>query len=125
MWWNKIISWFSEMGERSRCVREFNDAAKTAFVANIVPVYLKAEISRGNSSFKHAFSHFFLSGFRIRTMTGRYMSATEVEEVGQAVVSNQELTRKLVTLGFDTLEIMNPEGKKVKEWQLTALLQIR
>ena len=46
-------------------------------------------------------------------MTGRYMSATEVEEVGQAVVSNQELTRKLVTLGFDTLEIMNPEGKKV------------
>lgn len=125
MWWNKIISWFSNQKERKLVVDEFNRSARDAFVADIVPVYLKAEISRGNSSFKHAFSHFFLSGFRIRTMTGRYMSATEVEEVGQAVVSNQELTRKLVTLGFDTLEIMNPEGKKVKEWQLTSLLQIR
>lgn len=36
-----------------------------------------------------------------------------------------ELTRRLVTLGFDTLEIYNPQGEKIKEWQLSTLLQLQ
>lgn len=125
MWWNKIASWFREANERQRCVNDFNDAAKNAFISNIAPVYLKSEISRGNSNYKHSMSHFFFSGFRIKTLSGRTMSYSEVEAVGLAIHTNQELMRKLVTLGFDTLEICDTSGSKVKDWKITEIMQIR
>jgi len=125
MWWNKIVSWFREANERQRCVNDFNDAAKDAFISSIAPVYLKAEISRGNRSYKHAMSNFFFSGFRIKTLSGRAMSYSEVEAIGLAIHTNQELMRKLVTLGLDTLEICDTDGSKVKDWRLTEIMQIK
>lgn len=123
MWWSKIITWFREANERQRCVNDFNDAAKSAFIANIT-VYLKSEISRGNRNYKHSMSNFFFSGFRIKTLSGRALSYSEVEAVGLAIHTNQELMRKLATLGFDTLEICDTSGSKVKDWRLTAIMQI-
>ena len=52
------------------------------------------------------------------------MTVAEVEGVGMVIHSNQELMRKLVTLGFDTLEICEPSGMKVKDWKLVEILQI-
>ena len=124
MWWSKIITWFREANERQRCVNDFNDAAKSAFIANIAPVYLKSETSRGNRNYKHSMSNFFFSGFRIKTLSGRALSYSEVEAVGLAIHTNQELMRKLATLGFDTLEICDTSGSKVKDWRLTAIMQI-
>lgn len=124
MWWSKIITWFREANERQRCVNDFNDAAKNAFIANIVPVYLKSEISRGNRNYKHSMSNFFFSGFRIKTLSGRSLSYSEVEAIGLAIHTNQELMRKLATLGFDTLEICDTSGSKVKDWKLTSIMQI-
>lgn len=125
MWWNKIVSWFREANERQRCVNDFNDAAKKAFIENVAPVYLKSEISRGNRNYKHSMSNFFFSGFRIKTLSGRAMSFSEVEAIGLAIHTNQELMRKLVTLGLDTLEICDTNGSKVKDWQITEIMQIR
>lgn len=125
MWWNKIISWFREANERQKCVNDFNDAAKKAFIENIAPVYLKSEISRGNSNYKHSMSNFFYSGFRIKTLSGRALSYSEVEAIGLAIHTNQELMRKLVTLGLDTLEICDTSGSKVKDWRITEIMQIR
>lgn len=125
MWWNKIVSWFREAIERQRCINDFNDAAKNAFISDVAPVYLKSEISRGNRNYKHSMSNFFFSGFRIKPLTGRAMSYNEVEAIGLAIHTNQELMRKLVTLGFDTLEICDTNGSKVKDWELTEIMQIR
>jgi hypothetical protein len=125
MWWNKIVTWFREANERQRCVNDFNDAAKKAFIENIAPVYLKSEISRGNRNYKHSMSNFFYSGFRIKTLSGSALSYSEVEAVGLAIYTNQELMRKLVTLGFDTLEICDTAGSKVKDWRITEIMQIR
>jgi hypothetical protein len=125
MWWNKIIDWFREASERKRCIDDFNRAAKDAFIANVAPVYLKSEISRGNRNYKHSMSNFFLSGFKIKTLSGRPLSYSEVESIGLAIHTNQELMRKLATLGFDTLEICDTSGSKVKDWQLTEIMQIR
>lgn len=125
MWWNKIIVWFTEMGERSNCINEFNDLAKRAFINNTVPVYLKAETCKGNKAYKHQFSSFLFSGFRIRTLTGRDLTEEEVNSLGCIVINNTELSRRLVTLGFDTLEITDNHGYKLKDWQLTTLLQLR
>ncbi|MGE0021611.1 MAG: hypothetical protein AB7S72_18210 [Draconibacterium sp.] len=124
MWWNKIISWFREAGERKKCVNDFNDAARESFIKNIVPVYLRAEISMGNRMYKHSMSHMLFSGFRIKTLSGRTLSHDEVVAVGGAINANKELMRKLVTIGFDTLEICDTRGNKVRDWQITEIMQI-
>ena len=123
MWWNRIIEWFSTKKERQACVRDFNQAAKKAFISGMVPVYMKADISLGNSEYKHSMSNFF-SGFRIKTLSGRSLTSQEVISVGQTICSNDELMRKLISLGFDTVEIINPDGVMVKDWRLQAFIQI-
>lgn len=124
MWWDRIINWFSSTSERTRCINDFNNAAKQAFINNIAPVYMKAERSRGNSAYKHAMSDWLYSGFRIRTLSGRPLTLNEVASCGMAIVSNQELMRRLATLGFDTLEIYDPHGTKVRDWRITEIMQI-
>ena len=124
MWWNRIIAWFSELSEKQRCVNDFNRAAKEAFIYGSVPVYMKADISRGNRAYRHNMSSFLFSGFRIRTVSGRFLTREEIEAVGATISSNATLMRKLVTLGFDTLEIYSPEGSLVKDWRLMGIMQI-
>ena len=40
------------------------------------------------------------------------------------LVSNQALTRHLVTLGYDTLEVENNSGRIVKQWRLSSVLEL-
>lgn len=125
MWWDRILNWFSNQGERKKIIQDFNNSAKEAFIADTVPVYLKTETSKGNRAYRHQFSNFFFSGFRIKTLSGRNLSSDEIAYLGMVVVNNYSLTRKLVTLGFDTLEITDINGYVVRDWKLTALLELR
>ena len=124
MWWNRVLEWFSNNRERNELIDNFNKSAKDAFVSNVVPVYLKAESSRGNSSFKHQFSSFLYHGFRIRTLTGMFISDDLFIAIGNMLASNQALARHLVTLGYDTLEVTNNSGKVVQQWRLSAMLEL-
>ena len=124
MWWDKVLEWFSNNRERNELIADFNRSAKEAFVASIVPVYLKAESSRGNSAFNNQFSSFLYHGFRIRTLTGMFQSDDLFIAIGNMLAANQALTRHLVTLGYDTLEITNNQGRIVKQWRLSAMLEI-
>ena len=46
MWWNKLITWFSELSEKQRCVNEFNRAAKDAFIyGSAVTIELESYIT--------------------------------------------------------------------------------
>lgn len=125
MWWNKIIEWFTNNKERNKFLNDFNKSAKQAFIMDVVPIFLKAESSFGNSAFKHQFSNFLYHGIKIRTMTGAYLADSDFISIGNMLVSNPALTRQLVTLGYDTLEITNNNGRVVKQWQLTALLALK
>ena len=124
MWWNKITEWFSTSRERNRFIADFNRAAKQAYIANMVPVYLKAESSRGNSNYKHQFSSFLYHGFRIRMLAGRPLDYYEIMDIGNMLIINTGLMRNLVTLGYDTLEITNIHGNVLKDWRLTTLLAL-
>ena len=124
MWWNKIIEWFSNNRERNEFIGNFNRAAKQAYIANVAPVYLKAESSRGNSNYRHQFSNFFYHGFRIRMLAGRPLDYDEVTDIGNMLIANTGLIRNLVTLGYDTLEITDIRGNVVANWRLTALLEL-
>ncbi len=116
--WNNIICWFEDRSERSRLVRGFNDSAKKSFISGIAPTLLKASISRGESSYKHQFSNWLNSGFRIQAFTGRTLSKDEIMRIGKVILDDSILVRRLIVLGFDTLEIHGDAGKYGCRWQL-------
>jgi len=124
MWWNRIIEWFANQKERKQIFKEFNQNAKEAFINNLVPIYFKAEQSRGNNAYKHQFSNFFFHGFRIKIFSGRNLMMDEVLCLGALIISNTPLVRRLVTAGFDTIEITDIYGNVVQDWRLTTLLEI-
>ena len=44
--WNIVIEWFKDRSERSRLVRNFNQASRDAFVSGVAPTLLKSSLSR-------------------------------------------------------------------------------
>jgi len=116
--WNNIIDWFRDRSERAKLIRSFNDSAKNSFVAGIAPTLLKASISKGESSYKHQFSNWLNSGYRIQAFTGRVLTKNELIYIGKVILADSVLVRKLIVLGFDTLEIHGDAGTYGCRWQL-------
>ena len=120
MWYKIMVikEWFGEMSERYKLVRDFNKAAKYAFISGAAPTLLEAKITGGDSAFKHEFSKWLGSGFRIKAMSGRPLQNIELKEIGSVVLDNEELIRKLITLGWDTLEVHSNQGYNGLKWPL-------
>ena len=116
--WNNIIDWFRDRSERAKLVRSFNESAKNSFVSGIAPTLLKASISKGESSYKHQFSNWLNSGYRIQAFTGRVLTKNELIYIGKVILADSVLVRKLIVLGFDTLEIHGDAGTYGCRWQL-------
>ena len=121
--WNSIIGWFRDRSERNKLLNSFNASAREAYVSGDVPAMLKATISRGDSSYRHDFSRWFSSGFRIRVFTGRQLSRDELIFIGNVILADELLVRKLIVLGWDTLEIHGSEDKYGCKWKLTDYIE--
>ena len=122
--WIKIRDWFRDKNERTDLIRHFNESAKIAFVSGIVPTYLKAKISRGNSSYKHRFSHYFNTGFRVEILSGKSLTRNELNFIGEVILNDNALVRQMVVLGWDTLEIHGEKDSYGLQWQLKSFLEI-
>lgn len=119
--WHKIIEivdWFGEMTERYKLIRDFNKAGKNAFIAGIAPTLLEAKITNGDSNYRHQFSKFLGGGFRIKALSGRPLKREEMIEIGKVILDNKELVRKLVALGWDTMEVHDNSGFNGCKWPL-------
>jgi hypothetical protein len=116
--WNNILDWFRDRSERSKLVRSFNESARNSFVGGVAPTLLKAKNSKGESSYKHQFSNWLNTGYRIQAFTGRQLSKDELMHIGKVILNDEILVRKLVVLGWDTLEIHGDEGTYGCRWQL-------
>lgn len=119
--WNRIMvigEWFGEMNERYRLVKDFNRAAKNSYIGGFAPTLLEVKISSGESAYRHAFSKWMGGGFRIKALSGRALSQSELIEVGKVVLDNDELVRKLISLGWDTLEVHDNKGFNGCKWKL-------
>ncbi|MBT4968078.1 MAG: hypothetical protein HOM80_03630 [Bacteroidetes bacterium] len=116
--WNTILEWFRDRSERSKLVRSFNESARVSFVAGIAPTLLKASISKGERSYRHQFSNWLNTGFRIQAFTGRVLSKDELIHIGKVILNDSVLVRRLVVLGFDTIEIHGDAGAYGCRWQL-------
>ena len=126
MWYRiiQVSEWFGEMVERYRLVQDFNKAAKYSFIAGVAPTLLEAKITRGESDFRHAFSKWMGGGFRIKALSGRILERSELIEIGRVVLDNEELTRKMITLGWDTLEVHSNMGFQGLKWPLKDFANI-
>lgn len=119
--WHKIIEitdWFGELAERYMLVKNFNRAAKHSFIGGLAPTLLEAKITRGESAYRHAFSKWMGGGFRIKALSGRRLDKTELIEIGRVILDNDELIRKLISLGWDTLEVHSNHGFQGLKWEL-------
>jgi len=116
--WNNILDWFRDRSERAKLIRSFNESARSAFVAGIAPTLLKASISKGESSYKHQFSNWLNTGSRIQAFTGRVLTKDELIHIGKVILDDKVLVRRLIVLGWDTLEIHGDAGAYGCKWQL-------
>jgi hypothetical protein len=114
-----ITDWFNDFNERRRLVRNFNLAAREAYISGIAPTLLESSISIGESAYRHAFSKFLSGGFRIKALSGRALTRSEMIGLSEVVLDNQELVRKLISLGWDTLEVHDNAGYNGIKWKLT------
>lgn len=116
--WNNIINWFSDKSERSKLIRSFNESARDAFVIGVAPTLLKSSISKGESSYKHQFSNWLNTGFRIQVFTGKHLTKDEILQIGNVILADDILVRRLVVLGWDTFEVHGDIGNYGFKWQL-------
>ncbi len=79
--WNTIVDWFRDRNERTKLLREFNTSAKVAFVSGAVPTLLKASVSKGEAKYRHQFSNWLNTGFRIQAFSGKQLSKEELVEI--------------------------------------------
>lgn len=116
--WNRVVDWFRDRSERAKLIRSFNDSAKNSFVSGGAPTLLKASLSKGERSYRHQFSNWLKTGFRIQAFSGRQLSKEEIKQIGEVILNDNVLIRRLIVLGWDTLEIHGDEGSYGLRWQL-------
>lgn len=126
MWYKiiQIIDWFGEMSDRNKLIYDFNLAAKSSFLKGDALTLLKAKITMGERAYKHAFSKIF-SGIRIKALSGKPMLKGELIEIGKIILDNEELVRKLISLGWDTLEVHDNHGINGCKWALKDYANIK
>lgn len=122
--WNRVVEWFKDRSERGRLVRSFNETAREAFISGQAPTALKASISRGLPAYRHEFSAWMNTGFRIQALAGRELTKAEIVFIGEVVLANETLVRRLVVLGWDTLEVHGDHGRYGCRWCLADYVNI-
>lgn len=123
--WNNILDWFSNVNERRILIQEFNTFSRNAFVVGLVPTLLEANISVGDSRNKLESSKFLASGFRIKIVSGKILDQQDMMIIGSIILTNAMLVRKLISLGWDTLEVYNSTSKKGLKWGLINFSETR
>ncbi|MDE5904296.1 MAG: hypothetical protein K2H27_02965 [Duncaniella sp.] len=121
--WSKISAWFKDRSDRMKLIKSFNEQAKTSFIKGETPTVLKASISRGVAQNKHEFSSWFNSGFRITALSGRQLTKDETVCLGHIILSDIVLVRRLIVLGWDTLEVCSA-GNYGCRWKLTEYANV-
>ena len=122
--WYRIAEWFSDVRERHNLLRDFNRSAKNAFINSQAPTLLEARITIGSFEYRHAFSKFMGGGFRIKALSGVALQKSELIEIGKVVLDDETLVRKLVSLGWDTLEVHDVKGFNGCKWPLKNYAKI-
>ena len=121
---NDITQWFSDLSSRSKMLQSFNRSAKAAYVSGFTQFVFKATITQGNPQFKHQFSKALVSGLRILIYNNGKVTKDDVAILGLAILANQSLVRRLMLLGWDTLEICCDNSPLKFRWPINEKMLI-
>lgn len=122
---DNIKNWFGEFNERRQIVKDFNSAAKFAFLSGESPTLIKAKITIGEYDYRHEFSKLWSSGFEINVLTGNSrISTNQMKMIGEIVVGNEYLCRNLIANGFDTLYVFRDGQKDGLKFNLSTFAKI-
>lgn len=113
------------MSERMKLLREWNQSAKEAYISGTVPSLLEATTSMGNSKNRHELSKLFISGFRIRVKSGHNLTKIDLLNIGRIILTNTTLVRRIIVLGWDTLEVYDARTKIGLQWGLKDFMNLR
>ena len=116
MIWDRIVKWFRDMSERRKLINEWNESARNAYISGSVPSLLEASVSVGNSAYRHEMSKWMISGFRIKAISGKPLTKEELIFIGRIILNNNQLVRRIVILGWDTLEVYDATNKRGVQW---------
>ena len=125
MIWNRIVKWFQDMSERRKSINEWNNNAREAYISGAVPSLLEASTSSGNSNYRHEMSKWMMSGFRIKVKSGKPLTKEELLAIGRIILYNNQLVRRIVILGWDTLEVYDAANKKGVQWAFKDFISLR
>jgi hypothetical protein len=101
---NLIKKWLTSKNEKFNIVAEFNESYANDWDKGDSPFLISASIVKGNKDYKHSSSDTF-SGFRVTINTKQSLNDEVFVTIEKSIASDQELIRKLIRVGFDTLEI--------------------
>ena len=125
MLWNRIIRWFRDLSERRKLINAWNESAREAYISGAVPSLLEVSTSIGNSAYRHEMSKWMMSGFRIKVKSGRPLMKEELLAIGRIILYNTQLVRRIVVLGWDTLEVYDASNKKGVMWAFKDFMDLR
>lgn len=125
MIWDRIIKWFRDMSERRKLINDWNDRAREAYISGAVPSLLEVSISTGNCDYRHEMSKWMISGFRIKVKRGKSLSRDELITIGRIILYNSQLVRRIVVLGWDTLEVYDAANKKGVQWAFKDFINLK
>lgn len=113
------------MSERRRLINEWNNNAREAYISGAVPSLLEASTSSGNSNYRHEMSKWMMSGFRIKVKSGKPLTKEELLAIGRIILYNNQLVRRIVILGWDTLEVYDAANKRGVQWAFKDFISLR
>lgn len=125
MIWDKIVKWFRDLSERRKLMNEWNASAREAYIIGAVPSLLEVSTSVGNSNYRHEMSKWMISGFRIKCKSGRPLTKEELLAIGRTILYNTQLVRRIIILGWDTLEVYDAANKKGVQWAFKDFMNLQ
>jgi hypothetical protein len=66
-----------------------------------------------------------MSGFRIKVKSGRPLAKEELVAIGRIILYNNQLVRRIVVLGWDTLEVYDSASRKGVQWAFKEFISLR
>lgn len=107
--------------ERLKLINQMNQGFREFFFSGDLNRMCKATICQGDPDFRHEMSSiWFRSGFKISIENDSNLKESEIIDISQYVLQNNQFIRQLMAMGFDTLVVQGSNNKMGKKFSLKA-----
>ena len=112
---------------RNRCtiVTENDASLLLILMYSILPKMMYFSLPITNCNYRHEMSKWMISGFRIKVKSGKSLTRDELIAIGRIILCNNQLVRRIVVLGWDTLEVYDAANKKGVQWAFKDFISLR